>query len=688
MAYGAGVRAVPAAEFLYGNLLQPERNVFMRILRGALILVCVLSLTCVLIILLVPERWVADRIEAAAGAFLDADLQIDTLSLNRLSMHPSVQFSDVTLTGPRDDELLDIGRFHVSIDIVKLITGNVVFDKIELVDSTAALAVDEEGGANWEFLLDAFPPGGTEAEAEVQESTQDSQPVSIPVIKALSVENFNVTLDDRNANRSADVTISASGSTLSMDEPALIMVDGIINSESVALEAELTALAPVAIPPENLKLDVKAELGGSTVSAAGTLMELTTLGDIDLEFAVQANGLQQLENVVGIGLPEFPAFDIKGSVIREDNFIVLRRFDGNLVNTALEGDVRVDYTTTPITVFANVISSVTDLDDLEGLIGGTPDTATADNTESNTQQNEPDRGRLLPNGPIDLLPLTRFFNGTIEYRAESVESERLPISSFDLKAEVEGLKLSISPASVDMADGNVSGSANFDVANESPEGVFELEVNRVNLRELMKSIGIDDDSFGVIGGRAKFWVSGNTVSEMASNLDGGIFLLMTEAQLDSLLSEIAGLDVVESITLLLDPDKALTEVRCAYLDMHAASGVVNIANLVIDADDTVFLADGSVDLNDESLDVTIEPHPKDLSVLAARTAVQLGGSFSEPSLTTGRSLPARAVAAAALAALGTPILAVIPFIEAGTGEDSTYCSGLIDSLGEAEAEAE
>ena len=660
----------------------------MRILRRALLLVFTLMLVCVLAILFVPERWIADRIESAASTFLDAELRIGSLDLNRLSLTPSAQLSDVDLTGPENNEILDVGNFLVSLDFLQLFKGNVVFEKIQLADSLVDLSIDDDGQPNWQFLLDAAGPEDAQTKETEPEADQESQAIAIPLINELSVESLNVKFDDRNTNRTADVNIAASGSTVSIEQPARLDVSGDVNGESVSLQSVVTALAPITIPPENLELDVKATLGDSTLSASGSLEDVTTLGDLDLDFSVKANGLQELENVVGLGLPEFPPFSLAGSVDREDNFIVLRRFDGNLGNTTLEGDVRLDYTTTPITVYANVISSVVDLDDLAGLVGATPDTATADDTQSNSEQNEPDDGRLLPNGPIDLLPLTRLFNGTIDYRAESVKSEQLPISRLNLQAEIDGLKLAIAPANIDIADGNINGSINFDVAPESPEGVFELEVNRLSLRDLLESTGIDDDSLGVIGGRVKFWMSGTTVSEMAANLDGGVFLLMTEGKLDSLLSEVAGLDVFESLSVLIDPDQPLTDIRCAYVDMHAKSGLLDIANLVIDTEDTVFLADGSVDLNDESLDVTIEPHPKDLSVLAARTAVDLGGTLGEPKLIPGRSLPMRAAAAAALGALGTPILAVIPFIEAGTGEDSNYCSGLIDSLGEAEAEAE
>lgn len=658
-------------------------------IRRFLLLVCALPVLCVLAICLVPERWIANRIESAASLSLGADLRIGSLHLNRLSWEPSARFSNVTLNGPEQNEILDIGRLFTSITLKQLLRGKLLFEKVEIVDSTIALSIDEAGTGSWDFLLTDSATDNSSVEAtdteEVEVSANpDNQSIYIPAILALKVENLNIRLDDKLAERSAKLVVSASGSTALSEEPAIVNIGGDVNGESVEVDAMFTTNAPLVIPPETMDVDVSASLGGSTVDVSGKLEQLGTLGVMDLDIAIDANGLRELDNVVGLGLPQVPSFSIKGGLIREENFIVLRRFDGALGNTTLEGDVRVDYTTTPITLFANIISSELDFNDLTGLIGATPDRET-DGGESTDQF---DNGRLLPNRPIDLLPLTRLFNGAIDYRADSVKSQQLPISRLDMRAEIDGLTMAVSPISVDVAGGIISGSVNFDVSNETPQGVFELEVNRVNLRDLLKSSGIDDDSFGVIGGRLKFWASGATVGEMGASLDGGVFLLMTQGQLDALLSEAAGLDVFESLALLIDPEKSLTEIRCAYLDMHTTSGVMDISTLVIDTDDTVFLADGSVDLNDETLDLKLEPHPKDLSILAARTAIDIEGTLSDPSITPGKALALRSAAAAALSVLGTPVLGLLPFIEAGTAEDSNYCSGLVGSLGDAENGAE
>ena len=48
------------------------------------------------------------------------------------------------------------------------------------------------------------------------------------------------------------------------------------------------------------------------------------------------------------------------------------------------------------------------------------------------------------------------------------------------------------------------------------------------------------DSFGIIGGRMKFWVRGESVADFFASADGGLFLLMTEGRLDNLLKKHGG----------------------------------------------------------------------------------------------------------------------------------------------------
>ena len=131
---------------------------------------------------------------------------------------------------------------------------------------------------------------------------------------------------------------------------------------------------------------------------------------------------------------------------------------------------------------------------------------------------------------------------------------------------------------------------------------------------------------------------------------------------------------------MLLPGDEQVPIRCAYVDLQSEDGRVRLDKFVIDTEDTVFLADGTVDLGTETLALTFEPHPKDASLLAASTAVEIGGTLAAPDIGVGGSLTAHAAAVAALAVVGTPVLALLPLVEVGGGERSPFCTGLDGAL--------
>lgn len=185
-----------------------------------------------------------------------------------------------------------------------------------------------------------------------------------------------------------------------------------------------------------------------------------------------------------------------------------------------------------------------------------------------------------------------------------------------------------------------------------------------------------DNSVGTVAGQGKFWVTGNSIADLFGSADGGIVMLMTRGKLDALLVELAGLDAAESFLAWLDGEGSIP-IDCAYVDLQTRDGVVRIDTLAIDTTDTGFTGTGTVNLDNERLDITLVAHPKDVSALSASTPLHLGGTFNnlEPGLQTG-NLAMQLASSAVLAAVATPVAALLPLLDLGTGDELPYCDGL------------
>lgn len=96
--------------------------------------------------------------------------------------------------------------------------------------------------------------------------------------------------------------------------------------------------------------------------------------------------------------------------------------------------------------------------------------------------------------------------------------------------------------------------------------------------------------------------------------------------------------------------------------------------LAFDTTDTLILGEGTVDLKQEKLDLLLRPRPKDISILALRSPLRIGGTFKDPSFRPDfKALGLRGAIALTLGSIAPPA-ALLATIETGPGEDSN-CGG-------------
>jgi uncharacterized protein involved in outer membrane biogenesis len=257
---------------------------------------------------------------------------------------------------------------------------------------------------------------------------------------------------------------------------------------------------------------------------------------------------------------------------------------------------------------------------------------------------------------------------------------KVPLDSVSLEMKLEEGHLALKPLKFGIGDGNVSSNLEVSAADRPIQGTLETEIQHVNLKKVVQPFDIAEDTVGLIGGRAKFWMRGDSIADFLDSADGGLYLLMTNGQLDGLLTEVAGFDWGEAMVALFNNQNNV-DIRCAYLNLHTNDGVTNIKNAIIDTEDTVFAATGSLDFGQETLDIVLEPHPKDMSLFSTRAPLHMEGTFKNPSFSPGTAaLATQAAFSAALTAVAGPVGTILPFIEPGLTDDSNFCSGLIDSV--------
>jgi uncharacterized protein involved in outer membrane biogenesis len=130
--------------------------------------------------------------------------------------------------------------------------------------------------------------------------------------------------------------------------------------------------------------------------------------------------------------------------------------------------------------------------------------------------------------------------------------------------------------------------------------------------------------------------------------------------------------------MLLGTRNRQVGLRCAVADLAVKDGVATPRAFLIDTADTVVTVTGPIDFDRERLDLVFRPEPKDPSIFALRSPIHLQGPFKDPAVRPEAGpIVARIAGAAALAAIN-PLLALLPFIETGPGEDSDCAKAIAD----------
>jgi uncharacterized protein involved in outer membrane biogenesis len=118
------------------------------------------------------------------------------------------------------------------------------------------------------------------------------------------------------------------------------------------------------------------------------------------------------------------------------------------------------------------------------------------------------------------------------------------------------------------------------------------------------------------------------------------------------------------------------EIRCAVADFNVKDGVMNTNAFLFDTPVVKVEGGGTINLKTEEMDLKLNPKPKDSSVASLNSPLYVRGTFSEPkpSPDVGK-LAAKGVGAIVMGIVN-PLLAVLPLVKEGKGEDSP-CNQLI-----------
>jgi AsmA protein len=291
------------------------------------------------------------------------------------------------------------------------------------------------------------------------------------------------------------------------------------------------------------------------------------------------------------------------------------------------------------------------------------------------QANTPAGARVLPDLPFN----SEHWNSVdaeVSLRAKTLRrAKALPLENFVAHLSLRDSVLTLDPLNFGLAGGQLSAVIALDGRKEPIQAHAKIKVRKVLLAKLFPTVALSQVSVGQLNGEFDLTGHGDSVARMLASANGQAGMVVLGGEVSKLMMEKAGLHLWEILQLSVTGDRQV-KLRCAVADFDVKNGKAQADALIFDTQVTTLIGTGSIDLAQERLDLTLNQKTKNTSPLALRSPIYIRGSFAKPEVGVDKGRVAvRALGAIALGVV-SPLLAMIPLIDAGPGKDSD-CGQLV-----------
>jgi AsmA family protein len=609
----------------------------------------------------------------------------------RLEVHPGfttrITFHGVQLANPEwaaRPHLLKAERADFSIRLWPLLRGKIDLPELSLQRPQIALQMEPDGRRTWSLGSDTKDEG------------------AVPAIGALRVDEGH--LHYQALADGADIGVEFSVDSSAADKmPLHYKARGTWRQEPFDANGrtggvlQLNASAQSPFP-----IEIAATAGQTSLKARGTVASLANLDDANATFDLRGQSLADLYKLLGVVLPETPAYALQGQLAKQADIWKVSKIQGRLGSSDLVGNLVYDRSRPQALLSGKVQSEMLDFNDLGPLVGlqtkkkvlqdhapvaakpaappaskppqpSEQEMAVAAVQSAPPVQNAPAARlpgeRVLPAAVLDVQRL-KAMDADVWYSATRVRhAQALPVDRLSAHIQLQKGVLRLEPLQVGLAGGQVAGLIHID-GNMQPAAVkAKLDARLLQLNQLFPTVQLTRGSLGKLNGHIDLQGRGNSTARMLGSSEGQVAMLMGRGEISNMLLEVLGLDGGEIVKFLLRGDRNI-ELRCAAAAFEVKQGVMTTKSIVLDTADTIVQGQGHISLANETLDLMLHPAPKDGSILSLRSPLRIGGTFAAPSAGPDKTaLAGRVGLAVALGAIN-PLLALAATVETGPGKDA------------------
>jgi len=563
----------------------------------------------------------------------------------------------------------------------RLVAGDLMFKHLTVEKAIARIERRADGSLSWDV-------GAPKVDA-----AEIAKNPTLPEIRDLRLTDVQMLYRDDSTKTRLTLTLNTREAANGGEPSLLVRGEGTYAGAPSKLEATGGSILKLRDAESPYPVTGTLTSGATTIMVKGTVVDPANISGLDINLVVKGEDAADLYRVAGVALPPTPPYTIDTHLDRDGARWIFKNLKWLMGESDFAGELVWDLTSPKPMLTGEMHAKAVALKDLGGFIGAAPGEA---ETPLNVRREAADRERerrvrvdapapdqavaaelFIPDMTFDLQKLNSM-NAKVHVDAAKIIDPGFPLDRFEVDVVLQDGLLSLKPLIFEVDNGFINIDLAMNTRVQPAKTDISAVVKNFPLQRLTGKSG-DNTSWGVIGGRITLHGTGNSMHKILAASDGEVGLAMGGGELSLFIVELAGIDIAETLGILLSKDKP-TPIRCMVADYGIEKGKMQTRTMVFDTSDTRFNGSGSIDLGREVFDMRIHAKPKDTTPVALRSKLLLTGTFAHPSFGPDtKNMILRGGAAAALGVFLTPLASLIALIDFGGGKDAD-CAALIGSL--------
>jgi len=259
----------------------------------------------------------------------------------------------------------------------------------------------------------------------------------------------------------------------------------------------------------------------------------------------------------------------------------------------------------------------------------------------------------------------------------SLKSEKLTLQNLSAHVTLEDRDLRAKPFAVDLADSHIAGAFELSARQAPATLTLDLDGKQLDVGKLLAQMSGND----LLEAKGDLAIAvhgaGDSIRAIMAALGGKTSLVVGHGVIKSRYADLIGADLFRE-AFAWTQGKKDTRLNCLVTRFDIQKGIATSRGMLMDTGDVSMLGQGTINLDQERLDIELTPHPKEVSLVNLAVPIDIGGSFTHPTLRPNRTAVAKEVAIGVATAVNPLTIIGALVLDNSSGSDKNPCVAALE----------